>query len=128
MIRIQESPLGVQNIIKNTAIRDGVGVKIGIEEDPGQAGVADAEHLTRMLQGFSVKRNRVMKDKLTRALPVSSQSEAGNIKILRAKWNDDFFRETENFPEGKHDDIVDAFSGAFNLINSDVYNLAALAR
>lgn len=128
MIRIQESPLGVQNIIKNTAIRDGVGVKIGIEEDPGQAGVADAEHLTRMLQGFSVKRNRVMKDKITRALPVSAQAEAGNIKVLKASWNDDFFRELENFPEGKKDDIVDALSGAFLLINSDVYNLAALAR
>ncbi|MEM0167476.1 MAG: phage terminase large subunit [Thermoplasmatales archaeon] len=128
MVRIQESPLQVQNIIKNTAIRDGISVKIGIEEDPGQAGVADAEHLTRLLQGFSVKRNRVMKDKVTRASPVSAQAEAGNIKVLRAKWNDDFFKELENFPEGNHDDIVDSLSGAFLLINSDTYSLAAMAR
>lgn len=128
MVRIQESPLGVQNIIKNTAIRDGVSVRIGIEEDPGQAGVVEAEHLTRQLQGFNVKRNRVTKDKVTRALPVSAQAEAGNVKVVRAKWNDDFFRELENFPEGAHDDIVDALSGAFMMINQNSYNLSGLAR
>lgn len=128
MIRIQESPLQVQSIIRNTAIRDGILVQIGIEEDPGQAGVADAEHLTRLLMGFRVKRNRVMKDKVTRATPLSAQCEAGNVKVLKAKWNEDLFRELENFPEGKHDDIVDALSGAFLLINEDSYNLSALAR
>ena len=128
LIRIQESPLQVQTIIKNTAIRDGISVRIGIEEDPGQAGVADAEHLSRLLMGFSVKRNKVMKDKVTRATPVSAQSEAGNIKVLESKWNDDFFKELENFPEGNHDDIVDALSGAFLMINQNSYNLSAMAR
>lgn len=128
MVRIQETPLQVQNVIKNTAIRDGISVRIGIEEDPGQAGVADAEHLSRLLMGYAVKRNKVMKDKITRATPVSAQAEAGNIKVLHGKWNEDFFKELENFPEGTHDDIVDALSGAFLMINEDTYNLAALAR
>jgi len=128
MVRIQDSPLGVQTVIKNTAIRDTVQVRIGVEEDPGQAGVSEADHLTRLLQGYNVRRNKVQKDKVTRASPVSAQAEAGNIKILRGKWNDDFFRELENFPEGKHDDIVDALSGAFLMINSNSYNLTALAR
>lgn len=128
MIRVQESPLGVQTIIKNTAIRDGISVRIGIEEDPGQAGVADAEHLTRLLQGYNVKRNKVMKDKVTRALPVSAQAEAGNIKVLKGRWNEELFRELENFPEGKHDDIVDALSGAFLMINEASYNILNLAR
>ena len=128
MIRIRESPLGVQTIIKNTAVRDGLHVRIGVEEDPGQAGVADAEHITRLLQGFIVKRNKVMKDKVTRALPVSAQAEAGNIKVKRAKWNDDFFKELENFPEGTHDDIVDALSGAFLMINQSSYSLEGMSR
>ncbi len=128
LIRIQETPLQVQNIIKNTAIRDTISVKIGIEEDPGQAGVADAEHLTRLLQGFPVKRNKVMKDKITRATPVSAQAEAGNIKVLAGRWNEDFFKELENFPDGNHDDIVDALSGAFLMINESTYNLAAMSR
>lgn len=128
MVRIQDSPLGVQTVIKNTAIRDGITVRIGIEEDPGQAGIADAEHLTRLLQGFNVKRNKVMKDKVTRATPVSAQAEAGNIKVLKSKWNEEFFKELENFPEGSHDDIVDALSGAFLMINEDSYNILSLSR
>lgn len=128
MVRLQDSPLGVQTVIKNTAIRDGIQVRIGVEEDPGQAGISEADHLTRLLQGFNVRRNKVTKDKVTRASPASAQAEAGNIKVMRASWNDDFFRELENFPEGKHDDIVDALSGAFLMINSNTYNLNALAR
>ena len=128
IVRIQDSPLGVQTVIKNTAIRDGVNVRIGIEEDPGQAGISEAEHLTRFLQGFNVKRNRVTKDKVTRAMPVSAQAEAGNIKVLRAPWNDEFFKELENFPEGAHDDQIDSLSGSFMMINQSSYNLAALAR
>ena len=48
------------------------------------------------------------------------------IKILQAPWNEDFFRELENFPEGGHDDIVDALSGAFLLLNESAYDLNAL--
>lgn len=128
MVRIQDSPLGVQTVIKNCAISDGIFTQIGIEEDPGQAGISEVDHLTRLLQGFNVKRNKVTKDKVTRASPVSAQAEAGNIKVLRGKWNEAFFKELENFPEGKHDDIVDALSGAFLLINQNSYSLAAFSQ
>lgn len=128
MIRIQESPLGVQTIIKNTAILDGISTRIGIEEDPGQAGVSEASHLTRVLQGFNVKRNRVTKDKVTRSLPASAQAEAGNIRILKAAWNEAFFKELESFPSGAHDDIIDALSGGFMMINDSGYNLSAFTR
>ena len=111
MVRIQQSPLGVQSAIKNTA---------------SQAGVSEADYLVRMLQGYNVKTVKATQDKVTKALPASSQAEAGNIKILQAPWNEDFFRELENFPEGAHDDIVDALSGAFLLLNESAYDLNAL--
>jgi hypothetical protein len=47
---------------------------------------------------------------------VSAQAEAGNVKIVRGLWNDEFLRELENFPAGKHDDCVDALSGAYEQI------------
>lgn len=128
IVRIQETPLNVQNAIKNTASQDGINVRIGIEQDPGQAGVAEADYLLRQLSGFSVKAYKATKDKVTRALPVSSQAEAGNIKILDSKWNDDFFRELENFPQGSHDDIVDALSGAFSMFNEEKYNLNSFVK
>lgn len=126
MIRLRESPLGVLNAIRNTAEQDGKLVRIGIEQDPGQAGVSEADFLIRKLQGFSVAPYKATKDKITRAMPVSSQCEAGNIKVLRAPWNEEFFNELENFPEGAHDDIVDALSGAFLMHTEKKYDLNAL--
>lgn len=102
--RIQDSPLAVERLIKNIATQDGHSVLIGIEQDPGSAGVADAQNFVRLLAGYAVRVRKVTKDKQTRSLPVSAQCEAGNIKVLRAPWNDAFFSELENFPEGAHDD------------------------
>ena len=128
MARLQESPLQVQNAIKNCATQDGNGCRIGLEQDPGQAGVSEVDLLIRMLAGFSVMPYKATKDKITRASPVSAQCEAGNIKVLKAPWNDNFFRELENFPEGLHDDIVDALSGAFLMHTESSYDLMALTR
>ena len=63
---------------------------------------------------------------MPRALPASFQTNARNIKILQAVWNQDFFRELENFPKGAHDDIVDALRGAFLLLNESAYDLRHL--
>src|SRR5690606_9993018 len=125
IVRFRESPLKVQNAIKNSATQDGVQTRIGIEQDPGQAGVSEVDLLIRMLQGFNAKAYKVQKDKVTRASPVSAQAEAGNVKILRSKWNEDFFRELENFPDGGHDDQVDALSGAFLMHAENKYNITS---
>lgn len=115
VVRDRWSPLKVEQAIKNTAVQDGVVTRIGIEQDPGQAGVAEAGNYTRLLAGFPVSVVRASVDKETRAKPVSAQCEAGNVKILRAPWNKAFLEELENFPDGAKDDQVDALSGAFNL-------------
>jgi len=128
MIRFQDTPLRVQTSIKNAATQDGPICRIGLEQDPGQAGVSEVDLLIRMLAGFSVLPYKVTKDKITRASPVSAQAEQGNIKVLKAHWNEDFFRELENFPEGKHDDIVDALSGAFLMHTENSYNINYLSK
>jgi len=128
VVRLQESPLHVQNAIKNTSSQDGNNCRVGIEQDPGQAGVSEVDLLIRMLAGYNATPYKVTKDKITRASPVSAQAEAGNIRVLRGNWNEDFFRELENFPEASHDDIVDALSGAFLMHTEEKYNLYALAQ
>jgi hypothetical protein len=35
---------------------------------------------------------------------------------VRRLWNDEFLSELENFPAGKHDDAIDALSGAYKQI------------
>jgi hypothetical protein len=51
-----------------------------------------------------------------RAAKKLSQPEAGNVKIVRGLWNDEFLRSLENFPASKHDDETDALSGAYAVI------------
>jgi len=111
---LRDTPLKVEQLITNTATHDTQRVTIIGEQDPGSAGVADAERFVKMLAGYKVKTRKPTQDKETRAKPVSAQSEAGNIKIFRAPWNEEFLMELENFPTGKHDDCVDVLSGAFN--------------
>lgn len=113
--RFQGSPLKVEQAIKNFAALDSKAVHIGLPQDPGQAGKAQAESFVRMLSGYVVKAYRETGDKVTRASPVSAQAEAGNVKILRGAWNEAFLNELENFP-GPKDDQVDALSGAFNAL------------
>ena len=114
--RFQKSPHGVRTNIKNMASADGVTTVVGIEQDPGQAGKVEAQALALHLAGFDVKIRTVTKDKVTRAKPTSAQAEAGNIKIVRGEWNEDFFVEIENFPDGAKDDQVDGFTGGVNLL------------
>lgn len=109
------SPSGVERLIKNTATQDGVGVRIKIPQDPGQAGVAQAKALTRMLAGFDVRSATVTGDKVTRFSPFSAQAEAGNVKVIRGPWNERWFSELENFPpDSGHDDDADSTAEAFN--------------
>lgn len=112
--RFRKSPLEVETSIKNIASIDGKKVKIRILHDPGQAGNYQVDNLVRQLRAYNIKGVRVTKDKITTAGAVSAQAERGNIRLVRGSWNDAFLHELENFPEGDHDDQVDALSNAYN--------------
>jgi len=113
----RDRPHVVEQMIKTTAELDGRRCAVGIEQDPGSAGVSEADSYVRLLAGFNVRTFRPTGDKVTRAQPVSAQCEAGNVKIVRGAWNEAFLNELEEFPEGGHDDQVDGLSGAFNAIS-----------
>lgn len=111
--RGREAPLGVQRMIRNAA-SSSPDVTIGLEGDPGQAGVSELVYLTQALAGFPIVTARVTKSKEVRAAPFSAQWAAGNVKIVRGPWNEAYFSELEGFPVAEKDDQVDASSGAFN--------------
>jgi len=127
MASLRGSPLAVERLVKNTASQDGRRVEISIAQDPGSAGVADMQNFVRLLAGYIVRVNKPSADKITRAKPLSAQSEAGNILLLRGDWNEEFLTELENFDGNTgHDDIVDASADAFNELASDVSILSVL--
>ncbi len=120
--RFRERPFKVKQNIKTTASQDGKGTAIGIEQDPGQAGVSEAEDLVRDLAGYDVKAYPARQDKVTRWKPLSAQTQAGNVKLLRGAWNDAFIDElcalTDNPKDYGHDDQADAAAGGFNALTS----------
>ena len=52
--------------------------------------------------------------KITRAQPLAAQAEAGNVRIVKAPWNQEFLSELSAFPESSQADQVDAASAALN--------------
>lgn len=84
-----------------------------IEKVPGLA-VEVIDNIVRYLAGYSVHTEMAKNDKVTRADPLASQCEAGNVRVLRAPWTAVFRSELTSFPMGKNDDQIDAASGAFS--------------
>jgi predicted phage terminase large subunit-like protein len=110
----RDTPRNIDVLMKNTAIQDGYGCLQMRQQDPGSAGKAEIENFNKLMAGFQYKSLIFSRDKQTRAKAASSAAEAKTIKVLRGPWNEDFFRELENFPGGAHDDIVDCLSGGYN--------------
>jgi predicted phage terminase large subunit-like protein len=105
--------------IRETAIADrerwGHVVTV-FEQEPGSSGVDAARSMAKILDGFTVKTDKVTGDKALRADPFASQAEFGFVKVYRGHWFDDWIDEITSFPNGAHDDVVDASSGAYNQI------------
>ena len=100
-------------LIKNTATLDGMKVRISIPQDPGQAGKTQSLYMTRLLTGYRVKTSPETGDKVTRAEPFASQVNVGNVLMVRGSWNIPLVEEMRMFPNGRHDDQIDALSRAF---------------
>lgn len=130
MKRERLTPDLVEKLILDTAKEDydnfGHKVRISIPKD---SPIVEANY-SKLLAGFSFefRSERIHKSttntnaKEVRAQPLSAQVLSKNVFVKRnALWNSDFYEELEDFPLGKHDDIVDACSGAFNALIGNVY-------
>jgi len=116
VIRGRFSPGERQRKIISTATLDGTACRIRIPQDPGSAGKFDAHHLAGLLQGHRVSSEREQGSKENRADPFVAQCEHGFVKLVEAPWNRDFVDELCAFPNGAHDDQVDAASAAFRAL------------
>ena len=117
----------VREIIKQTCIADRAKygrVATRLPQDPGQAGKDQAQSFMKLLAGFTVKCIQESGDKVTRAEPFSAQwlglegMDKGNVDVLIAPWNEEYFNECESFPQSKFKDMVDASSSAFTELES----------
>lgn len=82
---------------------------VGIESQAYQA--AAVQEAKRNLT-FAVREVKADRDKVTRARLPASLAESGKLTLVRGLWGDSFLNEVAAFPNGGHDDQVDALSGA----------------
>lgn len=118
IVRDRVSPEGVENILKRTVREDrqryGSMVKFTVEREPGSQGKLYARHLaTRIFRGSNFRAIPSTGSKMLRADTVAAASEREEVRLVRAPWNREFLHEVQHFPFGKHDDQVDALSGAY---------------
>ena len=113
MVREQLSAEDVVATLKAVASQDGRPVEVHLPQDPGQAGKAQVQYLTRELAGYTVKSSPETGSKELRAEPLAAQVNVGNVLMVRGPWNAALLDEMRVFPNGTHDDQVDALSRAF---------------
>ena len=111
----------VENLLVSTSQLDGNDTTQSIPQDPGQAGKSQASYLSKKLAGVTFEFTTESGDKAVRASPVIAQINAGNVKMVRAPWNQAFIEEMKLFPKGKYDDRIDGLSRAYNKHALDGY-------
>ncbi len=90
--------------------------RIGIEAVAGFLAIFQDVHNALLGESKVEKRIPPRGGKLLRAQPWLNKTEARRVFIVRGAWNKDFIAELETFPNGDHDDQVDAISTAWEML------------
>jgi len=85
-----------------------------IETEAGIQGRERTAEIVRAIQnmGMPCYTEHPTGSKIARAEPLASKAEAGNVYLCPGAWRDPFRLEAADFPNGKHDDQIDAAAGA----------------
>ncbi len=108
----------VVRLIADTARMDGGNVRQGVESVAAQVGMVQTLMSDPMLAGFGFSPIQVHKDKISRALPLIARAEQGKFALVRGPWNKMFLDEAAAFPDGVHDDMVDAATAGLHMLTS----------
>ena len=114
---------GNQNkmIIQNTAEADTRNVHITIETGIAAAGKLLYEEWERQLEKFLVDKSEPIGSKADRATPLQNAiiDKTIYVDIDDEKLVKAIVKELKSFPDGKHDDIVDAIAYAYNFLQDE---------
>jgi predicted phage terminase large subunit-like protein len=116
--RVRAEIEAAEQHIVDTARDDDFGVHQDLPQDPGSAGKSQKAHLGKALDGRKFSITPESGDKADRAIPLASQWNNGNVKIVKGPWNDAFLNELATFPRGAYKDQVDAASRAYQRLIS----------
>jgi predicted phage terminase large subunit-like protein len=127
---MQDTVHVVENKLFELAKQFGQDTIISIPIDPNAQAGAYARGLQKRLaeMGHTCKCQKPVKSKLVRFQPFAAVTEARFVRVVAGDWNKHYFDQLEIFDGlGKHhDDMVDATSDAFFLLNKS-YKLPELS-
>lgn len=103
-----------EQVMRQTAQTDGIGVAVAVEQEPGSGGKESMTATIINLGGYAVVPKLPTGDKSTRASAFAAQWQAGNVRLLRGEWNAGFLSEMELAPHGTYVDRMDAVALAYN--------------
>jgi predicted phage terminase large subunit-like protein len=122
MKRVKLAYPDLKKLITKTALQDGPSIFIGIEVSGQQRAILDDLRRERILANYTFKAFRPTKDKVTRAYPVASQIELGNVILNDEPWVRELKDEcstfsADNINKGSFkDDMIDSMTGAYSLL------------
>lgn len=96
-------------------------------QDPGSAGVDSAQATNALLarNGLIGTFEPVTGDKEINAGPLATMAQAGQVRLVRGAWNEDYLDELAAFPKGRFKDQVDASASGFNFMRRVVEEMKA---
>lgn len=122
-VAVQEGPAGSDEVFFRTTRQDVADASIQHtryksrwETEGGSAGKKETYRLTTALDGIDAGGVPPQGDKYVRATPFAVQAKAGNVRVVRADWTDDFIQHLHNQPNWPVKDIMDAAAGAYSAI------------
>lgn len=142
MIRGQYSSNKVESVFQNSLKEDRKhwsNFKVGMEQEPGSSGAYAVRHFQKLASeaspGILLHETRASggPGKLLNAQPFLAACEAGKVYIVQGPWTPAFIEEFTLFPEGAHDDQIDAVSHTYKMLTgkkgiSSTWGRSAAAR
>ena len=112
-------PPKIVSLLKNRSDQDRTRLKaqgrhyiVRWEQEGGSSGKITSYNFTTLMAGYDARGVSSTGDKITRAMPLAAQAEAGNVYVLEGAWNEAYLEHMHNQP-ASHDDMMDASSGAY---------------
>lgn len=114
--RAQVELADLQKFVTDVMLADGPAVAQGFENKGYMTRALQAVAKDARLKHHVIKGYNIEGDKMTRVLPFASRAALKLVQVQYMDWSQAYVDELAAFPNGRHDDQVDASSGAWNML------------
>lgn len=117
--RAQKELADLPQFMIDVMLKDGPAVHQGFENKGYMTRAVQTVAKDTRLAKVVIKGYDVDTDKMTRVLPFAARAALSLIHLADKTWVKAYIDEMKAFPNGAHDDQVDASSGAWGMINEE---------